>query len=706
MERKNELLIRVYLIFFLFIVLAFVIIGKVVNTTVVEGERWRSQGQKNMKWIEAEGERGNIYDVNGNLLATSLPYFDVKVDLLPSKEDKYFNENIDGLSKKLAEHFGKTSYEWKAELTKVRNDGKRGRNSQARYYSLFDKVTKDQLELLKTFPLFNLGKYKGGLLYERKNRRERPFRELAKRTIGMDRQNAEKIGLERTFDKMLNGEVQKRLMRRLPGDIWLPVIDPSVMMQEKGNDIVTTLDMHIQDVVHSELEKVLIDKKAQKGVAILMEVETGAIRAISNLRSTGLGYYEEAFNDGIGSLSEPGSTFKLITALALMDKGVVDLDTEVQMFGGKKKFYNHWMYDSEMHGKQKGSFKEAFAISSNIGVGLAAFNYYGKNRNGWQSFYDDLKKLGVMNKTGIEIFGERSPKFKDPSVKKKDDPENWSGTTVPWMSHGYELEMTPLQVLNIYNAVANDGRLMKPYLVKEIIDGDGKTTTFKPKVLIDQIAKPQTIANAQELLLEVAESGTARKLKVEGLSFAGKTGTTKLRYWEQSESSSYNASFVGYFPAKNPKYSMMVVVFDPEGRDYYGSKVAGPVFKNVMERLSGYEGRKVFAEGQDEVPIVYASSGNRADFKKLFKYIGISYEESGKGNWIDMVPAANGASLEVEKIDKNLVPELRGKGLRDALYILEALGYEVEIEGLGKVYKQSLKAGTKSGKKEIKIYMK
>lgn len=712
MEKKNELLLRVYLICICFVVFALLIIGKVVKTAIVEGEEWRSKGQQNLRWMNVEGERGSIYDVHGNLLATSLPYFDIKIDLLTSK-DETFNNEVGPLSRKLAEHFGKSSSEWRNILVSKRREGMNVRKqraagnslakSNAGFFPLLNRLNKDELDLLKKFPLLNLGKYKGGLIVERKTRRERPYRTWAKRTIGIDRADNQ-VGLERTFDHLLKGQTEKRLMRKVPGQTWLPMDDATEMLKEKGSDVITTLDMHIQDIVHNELETVLMANKAKAGVAIVMEVETGAIRAISNLRRRPDGSYDEEHNDAIGTLSEPGSTFKLISAMAMLESGKIDLDTEVSLFGGKKKFFNHYMYDSHRHGITSATFKEAFAISSNIGMGYAAYKIFGKKSKGWMAFHDALDKMGVMDVTGVEIFGEKKPQINHPKKKNKNEKINWSGTTVPWMAHGYELMMSPLQILNYYNAVANDGKLMKPYLVSEVVDVNGKSTKYEPKVLRELIASPSTILKAKELLKAVAKSGTASGLRVDGLSFAGKTGTTKLEYWEDADAYNYNASFAGYFPEERPKYSVMVVVYSPEGRDYYGAKVAGPVFKNVMKRLSGYEGyRRV--EQVDEPKVLYAHSGHKADYKKVLEFMGVDYEDSGRGSWATMKPRGEGLQLRSKKIAKNIVPDLRGEGLRDALFLLESLGMEVEVEGVGKVKTQSQKAGTEIKNKKIKIFL-
>lgn len=714
MERKKELLIRVYLIFFGFVLLAGFIIGKVFKTAILEGEQWRAKGEKTMKWMNVEGERGNIYDLNGNLLATSLPYFDIKVDLL-TPTDKLFNEHIEALSIKLAEHFGKSKQDWATTLINKRREGKavekRRKNgeevySNAGYFPLLDKQSKDKLDLLKSFPLFNLGKYKGGLIAIRKTRREKPYRSLASRTIGIEREER-MVGLERTFDKFLQGETSKRLMRKVPpNETWLPVMEASEMLQEKGSDIVTTIDMNIQDIVHEELLTTLETSKAKGGVAIVMEVETGAIRAICNLSLMGDDpQYREYHNDAIGTATEPGSTFKLLTAMMMLEEGKVDLDTKVELFGGKKRFYKSDMYDSHRHGIVTATFKEAFAMSSNVGIGYGAFKHYGTKREGWTNFYNSMKQLGVMESTGVEIYGEKKPFIKHPKKVYSQPAKNWSGTTVPWMAHGYELKMTPLQILNYYNAIANDGKMMRPHLVSEIVHMDESRTMYGPKVIKEQIVSASTVMKTQELLKAVAESGTARKLKVDGLTFAGKTGTTKLEYWKPKDKYDYNASFAGYFPEENPKYSMMVVVYEPEGVNYYGANVAGPVFRNVMKRLSTST-KVVDNDSSDDYPeVLYAHSGFKSDYKKVLDFIGMDYEVSGKGKWIEMKSGRGEMKLVSKSIDKNLVPDVRGEGLRDAFYILENMGFEVEASGYGKVVKQSVAPGTAIREKKIKIYL-
>jgi len=381
MDRKTELLIRVYLVFFGFVLFALLILGKVIKISLIEGEKYRAKGGKNIKLKEVEGLRGDIYSSNGNLLSTSIPEFDIYVDLKTPKS-KVFNENIDGLSRALAEHFGKTAKEWKTKLM-------RERGAKNGFYPLMKSVSKDEKDLLKTFPLFSLSPNKGGFISERKSIREKPYKDLCSRTIGLDRSNASKIGLERAYDNWLTGATEQRLMQRFPGrDNWLPVFDPDEIGQKRGMDVITTLDMTLQGIAHDEVLHAVHKYQARAGTAVIMEVKTGAIKSIVNLGMQKDSSYREDYNYAVGRKSEPGSTFKLISAVAMLKDDIVDLDTEVKLYGGKRKFYDLTMRDSKIHGIQKASFKEVFERSSNVGMGTVAFNAY-KNRNGWIQFYGD-----------------------------------------------------------------------------------------------------------------------------------------------------------------------------------------------------------------------------------------------------------------------------------------------------------------------------
>lgn len=694
MDRKSELLVRVYIVFFVFVLIAVLILSKVVTISLLEGEKWKERGGRNVKWVEVSGDRGNIYDERGNLLATSLPYFDIYVDVM-TIADGLWHAELGALCESLSGLLGHSSLEWKSRLVKARRD-------KNRYLPVAKDLKKEELKQLQGFPILREGRYRGGLLYEMKTSREKPYKQLASRTIGLDRQNASSIGLEKSFDSVLSGENQRRLMQRYPGDQWLPIFDPAEADQKRGSDIVTTLDMSYQDIVHHELLKSVTRYNAEAGTAILMEVETGAIKAMSNLGREG-DYYSENYNYAVGRLSEPGSTFKLISALAVLQSGRIGLDTKLAIEGGKKRFYDRTMYDSERHGLDVVDFQEAFEMSSNVGLANAAFEVYGKSRESWLEFYEALKRLGVMEQTGIEIPGEPKPYFKNPADNKTSAVDRWSGTTVPWMAHGYELKMTPLQVLTIYNAVANDGMMMKPFLVKEIIEQDARPKKIKPKVLSPSIVDKETVEKAQTLLKGVAERGTARQFDIKNTSFAGKTGTTRINYWVNTGDKQYNASFAGYFPADNPKYSLMVVIYNPKGA-YYGSQVAGPVFSQIVERISGIEDR-IVPEPVEGRKVAKAHSGYKGDYKAILEFIGLDYRNHTGTNWVDMDSEDFDLAFKSRHISTKKVPDVRGMGMRDAVYVLESLGLNVQTQGMGRVYRQSILPGTSINKQTVKIYL-
>ncbi len=697
MEKKSELLIRLYMVVGAFALVAVVIFYRVVKVNVFEGDKWRKKGNVHVKWKPIEADRGDIYAMDGSPLATSQPFFEIRMDLKVIK-DNLFNGKLDSLAFKLNKMFpaGKSKEQWKSYLRS--NRGKKNA-----YCLIAKDLTIAQKETVSNFPILRKSKYKGGAMVDRYFKRRKPFRELASRTIGVDRENADKIGLEGYFDKFLKGANEKRLMKYIKPD-WIPVYDPSEFTPQSGDDVYTTIDIDIQDIAHTELESALVQYQAKAGSVIVMEVATGAIRAITNLSADGKGNYRESYNHAIGRLSEPGSTFKLATALALMDDGYAQLDTKVDLNKGRMKFYDQTMHDSEWHGIETADLRKAFEISSNVGIANLANQHYNK-AGGNTKFLRTLNKFGLLDPTGIELIGERTPFVKDPIKDKK----KWSGTTIPWMAHGYELMYTPLQMLNLYNTVANDGKMMKPYLVSKIMQGDKVIENFPPKVIKKKIASANAIKGAQDLLEGVVIRGTGRKLQSEHFDFAGKTGTTRINYANKDEEKKYNASFAGYFPANNPKYSMMVVVYDPQGK-FYGGTVAGPVFRNVVEKVHNLklDLNKAINQGGELIAAANLPKrriGYKKDFEKVFEHVGIEYNNKSKSNWVAVDPFDNKMLIDKKSIKKSEVPDVRGMGARDAVYVLENLGLLVELEGQGQVKKQSIRPGAKATEQKIKIYL-
>jgi len=426
MDRKKELLIRVYAVLAAFIILSMVIMARVVKVSLIEGDKWREKGNKNVKMRTLRAERGNIYSEDFNLLSTSLKFFDIHMDLTVQKE-QLFQDNVDSLAYYLSQSIGKhkTESEWRNSLVQGRRKGRK-------YYPISKKITTEELRKIKEFPLFRLNKYKGGLIAEPFSKRSKPYNSFASRTIGEDRENASKIGLEGYFDKFLAGDSTQVLMKKVSElhNEWVPVYDLQDFEPGKGNDIVTTLNIDIQDIVHNELLSRITEVEAEAGTAVVMEVETGAIKGISNFRKLENGSYAEVYNDAIGRLSEPGSTFKLASVLALMDDGYCDLESTVDLKGGKMRFYDLTMYDSDMHGLNRVTLKEAFEKSSNVGVAKLVHDHY-NNTEGRVKFVEKLRSLGAASKMGIEIVGESKPKVKHPRKDKKE----WYGTTIPWMAH-------------------------------------------------------------------------------------------------------------------------------------------------------------------------------------------------------------------------------------------------------------------------------
>lgn len=702
MNRKTELLARAYFVVMVFTVIALVIAYRVVNISVVQGDKWREKGAKNVQWREVNADRGNIYSDDESLLATSLQFFEVRMDMTVSSK-AIFNKGIDSLAFLLSNTIRKdlTQSEWKSRLVNARN-------KKNRYLLIANNVDREELNILRSMPILKLNKYKGGCIVNRNSKRTKPYREFASRTIGTDRDNAQKVGLEGYFDRFLTGPTDKRLMKKVDivNNIWIPIYDPSEFSNKRGSDIKTTLNMHLQDVMHTELVKAIDKSEAMEGVAILMEVKTGAIKAISNLTNNN-GSIQEVRNVAVGASTEPGSTFKIATVLALLEDSLADLDTKVDLNGGIWKFYDRTMRDSERHHRNEVTLKTAFAISSNVGIARLAHDNYNKSLEGKKRYIEKLNQFGLGEKLGIEIEGEGKPSIKDPVKDKK----TWYGTTIPWMSHGYEISITPLQMLNFYNSIANNGTMVKPYLVSEIINEDGSIKEIRPKVVKQSIARPDAIAKAQEVLREVVLTGTAKKMNSSLVSMAGKTGTTVTNYADKQEYSKYNASFAGYFPAEDPLYSMIVVIYDPKG-SYYGSAVAAPVFKTIAEKTMAWR-----HEMADPINLAASdhgkltnntpegTSGYKADFEKIFDFAGIGYKNKTDNIWVDVDPFESKMLIEDKKVIENKVPDVRGMGARDALYVLENLGLQVAMHGRGKVSRQTIKPGTKLQSQSIEIYL-
>lgn len=692
MDIKNEILWRIYTLMVLIVLGAVFIFGRAIHIQTVQGDKFRSMADS--LYVDNRpimADRGNIMAEDGSLLATSLPYFKVYMDTrADGLSEDTFNYYIDTLARALASMPGSNyTYGGYRDLLVT------ARTQNNRYLLIGKNITFPELERMKKFPLFNKGRYKGGFIVERMSKRQRPFRMLAHRTIGYVRPDAQPVGLEGAFNDVLQGEQGYQLMQRIPGNVWIPLTDLSQIEPRNGHDIVTTLDVNIQDAAGNALLAALKRHDAHHGCAIVMEVQTGAIKAIANIGKTRNGNYWETYNFAIGESTEPGSTFKLATIMALLEDGVISLEDTIALNRGRTQFYEETMVDASFHQIDSTTVRRAFEISSNVGLAQLVNQHYNRNEKG-EAFIKRLQDMHLHEKTGVEVEGEAPPYIKAAYS------ESWSGTTLPWMAIGYEIQLTPLQMLTFYNAVANNGRMMRPYLVSKL-QNYGKTyEEFTPKVIAKQIASKATIAQAQELLKGVVARGTASSIAPSHYTIAGKTGTAQIGYNKRNPSSSnrYQSSFAGYFPADNPKYSCIVVINDPKQAGFYGSEVAAPVFREIADHCYA---TAIDLHAPFNTPLAKNTKpqwrdlpdfniGWATDFEALLPHIPLPAAQPASASTLTVTRAD---SIQLTLLERSTpppgtIPNVVGMKLRDATYLLEKAGVRVRAQGVGTIVKQSI----------------
>ncbi|HNT79890.1 MAG TPA: penicillin-binding protein [Bacteroidia bacterium] len=698
-EIKKDILWRVRLVFLVILLFSGSIFYKIIHIQYVEGDELRKKADNlTLKYFDLEANRGNIFTSDGSLLSTSVPVYDLRVDF----KAKGFNGDhsgikIDVLAAQLANLFNDRS---KAEYRSILSQGrKRG----DRYYLLKSKVTYRQMKAAQQLSIFELGRFKGGLIVEQFSKREKPFRMLAARTIGHTTDHGKPIGIEGAFNKYLQGQSGKCLMQKISGGVWKPVNDEFRLDAQNGYDVVTTIDLNIQDVAQHSLRNQLQMHDCSKGTAILMEVKTGEIKAIANLTRNSQGEYVEDFNYSIGYGTEMGSTFKLLSYMALLEDGYVDLEDSIDTQGGVAYFSGVPIKDSHEGGYGVITIKRAFELSSNVAISKLIKKYYAKEP---QRFLDHIKSVKIDQPLGLQINGEAQPRIKE--VKDKD----WSKVSLPFMSIGYESILAPIHILSLYNAVANNGVMVKPMFVKSINDNGKEIVRYKTEVLNPSIASPATIKKMQSMLEGVVEQGTASNLKHTNYKTAGKTGTAimaKGGKGYQIDGKKYQASFVGYFPAHNPQYTCMVIVYDLSPRFYYGNVVAGPVFKDIADKVYSTRPDLHPSIQNDTLLPVYTyplvKSGNGKRLIEVADVLGLSLNnKAGEYNWVKANAGNQGVNLLAIKESDDVVPDVRGMGLRDAIYLLERQGMFVHVMGSGQVKTQSIVPGSKS-KKGQPIYI-
>ncbi|HCY81448.1 MAG TPA: penicillin-binding protein [Xanthomarina gelatinilytica] len=644
-------------------IFALAVVFKLLSIQFIQGDKLRELAEeRTIKNVVIPANRGNVYSVNGNLLATSVPKYDIRIDAVTSKA-KVFEENLKPLADSLSKFSGKPSSYYQKEIRKARAN----RN---RYYLLARDIGYSDYIRIRNFPLLNLGAYKGGLIVEQTTKREHPMGGVAERTIGYERfdenGNVTRPGIDGAYGvKYLRGTDGLRLKQKIGNGQWKPIADYNQVEPKDGYDLYTTISVNIQDIAHNALLQQLEHYEAEHGCVDVMEVATGEIRAISNLGRTKNGSYYEKLNYAVGESHEPGSTFKVMALMAAMEDKLVDTSTVVDTKQGVKTFYGRKIRDSKHGGYGKISAARALEVSSNIGLATIIDEAYSKNP---EKFLNRLKSWNLDKPLGLPILGEGKPVIYEPGHSK------WSKNALPSMSYGYNLKLTPLQTLTFYNAIANNGVMVKPTFIKEVRELNKQIETFDKTVINNKICSDKTIKEMQEMLKNVVVRGTGKSLYTPYFSMAGKTGTAQTEYWmdDWDDNKRYVSSFAGYFPAENPKYSCIVIIHKPSiEKGYYGADVSGPVFKRIAQ--------KIFTD----TPII-----DEVETLEV-KHVAVEKEFD--------------SYYKTAQTYKTIMPNVVGLPLMDALALLENMGLKVKFQGVGIVKSQSLAKGLKIKKNQTVV---
>ena len=685
MNIRKSIILRVRIAFLIIGVFAIAAIARIAIVQTVDDRKWAKMADEiDLQYRTVTATRGNIYSDNGSLLATSLPSYRLAFDPTIASDDIY-KKGIDSLAIKLSRHFNDRSRDY---YKRKINDA---RLAKRQYVILNRKLVKYQEKKeMATWPIFREGRLKGGIIFEKHDKRYRPFSYLGYRTVGFINDNSDGAGLEYSFNKYLAGKDGKALYQKMAGGKWRPLYDGTEVPAKEGYDIHTTINVNLQDVTESALVKALKEHDADYGCAVVMEVKTGKIKAISNLtKSEKYHDYREVFNYAVQGLTDPGSTFKLASIIALLEDSNLKLTDSIDTGDGAYKFYNSTMRDHKPGGYGIISVKQAFEYSSNIAISKMVYSQFGSDP---QRYVDYITSFGISQPLGFQMVGEGIPKIKNPSDK------SWSGITLPWMSIGYELEITPLQVLAMYNAIANDGKLIRPIIVKSVTHADKEIKYYEGEVIKRKICSNKTLQDVRSMLEGVVENGTAKNINNSYYKIAGKTGTAQKivngRYIKK-----YNTSFAGYFPADNPQYSCIIVIDKPKGFRQYGSNVAAPVFKEIADKiyardLEMHEPYRVESNAPEGIfPVIKA--GNREDLQKICDELSIPNQATTSEEWVIAQRKDNAVLWTTDEIAPEVVPNVLGMTLRDAIFLLENFGLQVSHKGNGRITAQSILPGRK-----------
>lgn len=706
---NKKILPRYKLIAYFIVLVSIAVIGKAAYIGTVKRDYWMAVADRLKKdSVEVKPIRGNILSSDGQLMASSLPEFKLYMDFQAGGEhkDSLLVEKMDIICKGLHEIFPKRSAE------QFRKDIEEGRAKKSRHWPIWKyRVDYNTYTRVASLPVFCLPPNKGGFHKEEFNARQHPFTSLASRTVGdlYGAKDSARFGLELSFDSVLRGESGKmqkqKVKRRFIGLMQKEAVD--------GSDIVTTIDVQMQDIAERAIIEELKEINGQVGVAIVMDVPTGDIKAIVNMTRCADGQFREIKNNAVSDLLEPGSVFKTASVMVALDDGKVDTTKLINTGGGIVDMHGAKMKDHNWHRGGYGtiSLAKALEVSSNIGISRVIDEFYGKSP---EKYIEGLHRIGIASDLEIPLFGATPPRIRMPKKNDKGQYVNWSKTALPWMSIGYETQIPPISVLTFYNAIANGGKMMRPRFVKQVIKDGEVVKNYDPVVLKPQICNSTTLSKVITMLEHVVSRGTGKAARSQLFSVAGKTGTAQISHGKagyKSGGMKYLLSFVGFFPSNQPRYSCIVCI-QKNGHPASGG-MSAKVFHNISEGIMAKDLWLDVSDSKDSLSVLMpdVKNGNMLSAWFVLNHFGIETKTSWDGSYANGNPIWGRAEhknnridmVETPKYGDELVPNVTGMGARDAVFLLEKRGLNVTLVGRGKVNSQSLPAGHKIKRGEVCI---
>lgn len=628
----------------------------------IYGEPYRQMAkEKTFQEVIIEPNRGNLYSDDGSLLATSVTRYDIRFDAV-APSDKNFELYVNALSDSLAKIGQKSASEYLKLL-------RRERKLKNRYLLLKSEAGYATYARMKNFPLLRLGPFKGGLIVEQKTSREYPLGNIANRSVGYEGKDKDgrviRIGLEGAFSKYLAGVKGRSLRQKIAQNQWKPISSSNQIEPKDGYDVVSTINVNIQDIAHHALLEQIKKYKADHGCAVVMEVATGEVKAISNIGFSRIrNVYDELYNYAVGEAYEPGSVFKTMSLVTLLEEAAIDTSYVVDTQDGTFTIHGKKVRDSNNKGYGKISIAKGIEVSSNTAIVKAVQDIFGKNPT---KFVNRLNEMHLNKPLGTPIKGEGEPFIPQPNTRY------WSGLSLGWMAYGYGVKMTPLQILCFYNAIANDGVMVKPQMIREVKELNRTIEKYDVEILKERICSQETVSKVKKVLERAVQYGTGRHaVYSENFAMAGKTGTSQANYQDKSKLQ-YISSFAGFFPPDKPKYSCIVVIHNPDKEiGYYGGDVSGPVFKSIAQKI--YTNSLLVDSVKD---IEKSTLQAEKDYQKYY---------------------------DIANRYKTVIPNVVGMPAMDAISLLENMGLKVTISGSGRVINQSISAGDRTAdKREIHL---